>query len=123
MSVSLAMKNLYGMFAILYQIPIARGLEFTHFLTSTDQTLAKAAEFNSDQQGSRYRSVESHLLRTYHSRLAERRMSALSWRRPPPDLLWRAGTGCHVFQPCRKQLKKTIRRTELPLRHREAAER
>ena len=71
-------------------LSIARGkmkLEFTHFLASTDQSLAKAAEFNSDQQGSRYRSVESHLLRTYHSRLAERRMSALSWRTSPPELL------------------------------------
>ena len=72
-------------------------LEFTHFLASAGPTLAKAAEFNSDQQGSRYRSAELHLLRTLHSCLAERRMSALSWRRPPPDLLWRAGIGCHVF--------------------------
>ena len=38
---------------------------------STDQIRAKAAEFNSDQQGSRYRSAELHLLRTHHSRLAE----------------------------------------------------
>ena len=72
-------------------------LEFTHFLASAGPPLAKAAEFNSDQQGSRYRSAELHLLRTLHSCLAERRMSALSWRRPPPDLLWRAGIGCHVF--------------------------
>ena len=28
-------------------------LEFTHFLASAGPTLAKAAEFNSDQQGSR----------------------------------------------------------------------
>ena len=105
------------------QLSIRRILEFTHFLASAGPPLAKAAEFNSDQQGSRYRSAELHLLRTLHSCLAERRMSALSWRRTPPDLLWRAGIGCHVFQPCRRQLKKTIRRTELPLRHREAAER
>ena len=72
-------------------------LEFTHFLASAGPPLAKAAEFNSDQQGSRYRSAELHLLRTLHSCLAERRMSALSWRRPPPDLLWRAGIGYHVF--------------------------
>ena len=72
-------------------------LEFTHFLASDGPPLAKAAEFNSDQQGSRYRSAELHLLRTLHSCLAELRMSALSWRRSPPDLLWRAGIGCHVF--------------------------
>ena len=92
-------------------------LEFTHFLASAGPPLAKAAEFNSDQQGSRAgpcgcfavralrspdptpsarahsRSAELHLLRTLHSCLAELRMSALSWRRPPPDLLWRAGIG------------------------------
>ena len=49
-------------------------LEFTHFLASAGPPLAKAAEFNSDQQGSRYRSAELRLLRILHSRLAERRM-------------------------------------------------
>ena len=43
---------------------------------------------NSDQQGSRYRSAELHLLPALHSWLAERRMSALSWRKFPPDLLY-----------------------------------
>ena len=32
-------------------------LEFTHFLAFTDQALAKAAEFNSERCGSRYRSA------------------------------------------------------------------
>ena len=36
---------------------VANSLEFTHFLASTDQALAKAAEFNSDRCGSRYRSA------------------------------------------------------------------
>jgi hypothetical protein len=49
----------------------AAELEFIHYLASTDQALAKAAEFNSEQQGSRYRSAEFHLLRAHHSSLAE----------------------------------------------------
>ena len=53
---------------------------------------------NSDQQGSRYRSAELPLLPALHSRLAERRMSALSWRKFPPDLLYSVGMATNRLQ-------------------------
>ncbi len=62
-------------------------LEFTHFGSAANPHPVQPADFNSDQQSSRYRSAELHLLRPPHSRLAERHMLSLSWRRYPPDLL------------------------------------
>ena len=58
-----------------------------------------------------------------HSRLAERHMLSLSWRRYPPDLLSDATDWLPCLQNLPKAAQKTILRTESPLRHREAAER
>ena len=69
---------------------------------------------NSEQQGSRYRSAESHLLRAKHSRSAERSVPSLSWRRFPPDLLYGADMATnrlqHIVQDliycCRHETKR-----------------
>ena len=53
---------------------------------------------NSDQQGSRYRSAESHLLRVKHSRSAGRSVPSLSWRKFPPDLLYGADMAANRLQ-------------------------
>ena len=98
-------------------------LEFTHFLTSTDQTLAKAAEFNSDQHGSRYRSAECRLLRASHSRLAEQRMSSLIWRKHPPDLLTAATEWLLYLQNLPKAAPKDNSTHWIAVEEREAAER
>ena len=98
-------------------------LEFTHFGSAANPHPVQPADFNSDQQGSRYRSAECRLLRATHSRLAEQCMSSLIWRKHPPDLLSEATDWLLCLQNLPKAAQKTILRTESPLRHREAAER